>query len=106
MNSHSEREEMLWSVSRDTLSEQLKRTIAECRRRTDLPFWGEVFSIIQQMKKIPSDYMPLYELHPVGGVLYDADKRRFVVKIPDMDITLKDAELADAIVKQGLFHPK
>ncbi|WP_282938409.1 hypothetical protein [Paenibacillus sp. RC67] len=106
MNPLSEKEEMVLSVSRETLSEQLKQSISECRQDADLPFWGEVFSVIQQMKKIPSDQVPLYEIHPIGAVFYDADKRRFIVKIPDMDIIMKDAELADAIVKQGLFHPK
>ncbi|WP_028551390.1 hypothetical protein [Paenibacillus sp. UNC451MF] len=106
MNLQSRKEEMLLSVIKEELREQLKQTIFECSQDADLPFWGEVFSVIQQMKKIPSNQMPLYEIYPVGGVCYDADKRRFVVKIPDMDINMKDAELADAIVKQGLFHPK
>lgn len=106
MNRSSEKEEMVLSVSREELREQLKQTITDCRRDATLPFWGEVFSVLQQMKKTPVDQMPLYEIHPVGAVEYAAEKRCFVVKIPDMDITMKDAELADAIVKQGLFHPK
>lgn len=50
--------------------------------------------------------MPLYEIEPYGEVAYDPVKRRFVVKVPELDIVMKDSELADAIVKQGMFLPK
>ncbi|MCS7459572.1 hypothetical protein N0M98_05410 [Paenibacillus doosanensis] len=100
------REEPLTSAGQEALAEQLKLTIRQCAANADLPFWGEVFAVLHQMKKVPVDRMPLYRIHPIGEVAYDASKRRFIVRIPDVDITMKDAELADAIVKQGLFHPQ
>ncbi|OXM83576.1 hypothetical protein [Paenibacillus rigui] len=93
-------------TTKEQLVVQLRQTITACRADEDLPFWGEVFVLLHELKKVPSSQMPLYELEPVGEVTYDRLKRLFIVRIPDMDIQMKDAELADAIVKKGLFHPK
>ncbi|MFE5322448.1 hypothetical protein ACFQ88_27595 [Paenibacillus sp. NPDC056579] len=93
-------------VNKESLVGQFKQTIAECSRNPDLPFWGEVFVLLHQMKKVPGREMPLYEIAPSGEVIYDHGKRRFIVRAPDMDIVIKDSELADAIVKQRLFWPK
>lgn len=90
---------------KEALAERLRETIAVCSRDEDLPFWGEVFVLLHEMKKVPAGEMPLYELEPAGEVVYDRQRRSFIVRIPDMDIVMKDAELADAIVKKGLFRP-
>jgi len=94
------------SVDQQMLVGQLKETIAACRLDPDLPFWGEVFVLLHQMKQVSRRQMPLYEIEPYGEVAYDPVKRRFVVKVPELDIMMKDSELADAIVKQGMFLPK
>lgn len=94
------------TTTKDSLVEQLRDTIEACSRDEDLPFWGEVFVLLHELRKVPFNEMPLYELHPTGEVRYDRARRRFMIRIPDMDIFMKHDELADAIVKKGLFHPK
>lgn len=91
--------------SRDHLVESLKKIIGLKSRKPYLPFWGEVFNIIHQFKKLAKDDMPLYEIDPAGQLVYDHEKKRFLIRLPEMDIALKDYELVDSILK-GLFLPK
>ena len=64
--------------------------------------WKEVFEIIHRMK---GEGNPLYRLNPVGEVEYHAAKRIFVIRVPDLNIHLKDYELVDAIVTRRIFLP-
>jgi hypothetical protein len=94
------------AASKHLLVDQLMATISLCSRHPDLPFWGEVFSIVHELKKTACDGEPLYEIDPVGDVIYDHGRRRFIVRVPEMNIIMQDFELVDSIVKLGLFHPK
>ena len=93
-------------TSRRLLVDQLIATISLCSRHTQLPYWGEVFSIVHELKKTACDGEPLYEIDPVGDVVYDHGRRRFIVRVPEMNIVMQDFEFVDSIVKLGLFHPK
>jgi hypothetical protein len=96
----------MMSNSKQNLVEQLRQTIIDCREDEDLPFWGEVFVLLHELRKLPASQNPLYEISPSGEVVYDRARRCFIVHLPDKDVPLKEAELTDAIVKKGLFHPK
>jgi hypothetical protein len=85
------------------LIQKLNDIIADYQNNPDKLIWGEVFYIIHLLKR--SEH-PLYKLHPVGDVIYDKDKRRFIIRLPEMQIHVKDHELVDAIVYKGLFRPQ
>jgi len=89
-----------------SLANKLLATVRDGKNNPTAPLWGEVFDIIHRFKSCVSESNPtLYPIHPVGEVRYDRALRRFIVQLPDMNIVLKDHEIVDAIVDQGLFLP-
>jgi hypothetical protein len=86
----------------DTFVQNLNKLIATYRQNPELLIWGEIFHIFHFAKKTSK---PLYNINPNGDIIYNREKRKFIVRIPDMEIHLKDHELVDAILYKGLFHP-
>ncbi|CAM2807525.1 hypothetical protein PASE110613_01810 [Paenibacillus sediminis] len=93
------------SKDKGVLVEELYAILQQLKQNTDYPYWGEVFHIIHQFKKLTKEDMPIYSIAPVGEIEYDHAQRKFIVRLPEMNIMLSDYEFVDAIVKQGLFSP-
>lgn len=92
----------------DSLVIELHHVLKEYRKKPYLPVWGEIFSILMQVKLIAKkskSNILFYRLHPTGAVRYDYMKKHFVVEIPEVNVNVKDDELIDSLMK-GRFHPK
>ncbi|MBU8878768.1 hypothetical protein BGM26_07155 [Bacillus sp. FJAT-29790] len=73
-----------------------------------LPFWGELFSVLQRLKKVGKNTKSiifLYETETAIPVFYHPIDNRFCIELPGFNIFLNQEEFIDSIL-EGRFWPK
>jgi spore coat protein CotF len=86
---------------------ELGNQLTLMREKPYLPFWGEIYGILFEFKKIAKkakQNIEVYQINAHAKVLYDYKNDRFTIQMPGLNITLKDNELVDSLIL-GRFHP-
>ena len=89
------------------IQNRLKKVISLYKERPYLPFWGEIFIILQELKKdthLKKHKILLYETKESVPVFYQPDGR-FCVAAPDFNILLTQEKFIDSLLK-GMFWPE
>ncbi len=94
----------------DELRTHLTDTLEEFKRKPYLPIWGELFCTLRDIGKLSQKAMQntlVYQMKPVGDMVYEYEHDKFTALIPDMDITISMTlyELTEALQK-GQFSPR
>ncbi|OEF99589.1 hypothetical protein BHF71_08175 [Vulcanibacillus modesticaldus] len=92
----------------ESLLEELKSVLKIHNQKPYLPYWGDLFIILNQVKKIAiknNEDVYFYQIKPSGKLKYDYKKKQFIVEVPDLNILVKDDELIDSLLN-GRFIPK
>ncbi|MFJ5622000.1 hypothetical protein ACIQD3_04530 [Peribacillus loiseleuriae] len=87
----------------------LKKLINLYKEKPYLPFWGELFFVLQRLKKEvdknTQSNLFLYEMEISVSVFYQPIDGKFCIMHPDFNISLTQEEYIDSILK-GRFWPK
>lgn len=77
------------------------------KQKPYLPYWGDIFSILNNVKKIGNQKKQdiiFYHIQPAGALKYDFRKKIFIAEIPDVTIKLPINKLTDSLL-QDRFLP-
>ena len=90
------------------IQNDLRKVINLYKEKTYLPFWGELFNVLQKLNKEidknKKSSLFLYETETSVSVFYQPIDGRFCITLPDFNILLTQEELIDNIL-QGRFWP-
>jgi hypothetical protein len=92
----------------ELLVKDLQKYLLISKRKPYMSYWGEVFYILHSMKKKAKESgttVFIYDIQPVGKIVYDADSHCFVALLPEISIKLRDSEFVDALL-DGRLLPK
>lgn len=91
----------------DSVLSKLQHTIDSYKAKPYLPFWGEFFVILQELKKVVADETNsrifLYTTKDATPIYYHADGR-YCIEAPDFNIYLTEEEFIDSLLS-GRFWP-
>ena len=86
------------------IDKQILHILTMSKEKPYISYWGELYYLLYKMKRKAEQLrqnIMLYHL-PSGTMIFNYRKKRFIAMIPDMNIALKDHELADALFKGAL----
>lgn len=89
------------------IQKDLKKVISLYQEKPYLPFWGELFKITQDLKKVThlkKHKILLYETKEAVPVFYQPDGR-FCIAAPGITILLTQEEFIDSLLR-GMFWPE
>lgn len=92
----------------DSVLAKLEDTINSYKAKPYLPFWGEFFVVLRELKKLAAEETNsrifLYETKEAAPVYYQSDGR-FCIVTPDFTIYLTEEEFIDSLLS-GRFWPE
>lgn len=84
----------------------LQKFLFFSKRKPYISYWGELYFILYSIKKLAhASETPLfvYDIHPVGEIVYDVNNHCFVAQLPGLSIKLQDEEFVDALLEERLL---
>lgn len=90
------------------IENDLKKVISLYKKKPYLPFWGEIFKILQNLKRdthLKKHKILLYETKESVPVLYQPDDGRFCIAAPGLTILLTQEQFIDSLLR-GMFWPE
>lgn len=89
------------------IENDLKKVISLYKEKPYLPFWGEIFKILQSLRKdthLKKQKILLYETKESVPVFYQPDGR-FCIFTPSLTILLTQEQFIDSLLR-GMFWPE
>ncbi|MBY0120607.1 hypothetical protein [Bacillus sp. S/N-304-OC-R1] len=86
----------------------LRNVVELYKAKPYLPFWGELYSVLQRLKKLDKEsksQILLYQTENSLQVFYNPIDGRFFIELPGFNILLTQEEFIDSIL-EGRFWPK
>lgn len=91
-------------MQRKSLEHELLHFLTLAKQKPYISYWGEIYALLYRVRKdgkAKRQPIKLYDI-PSGELIYDYEKDRFVAKLPDLNLMLKDHELTDALLRGAL----
>ena len=90
------------------IQNDLRKIVNLYKEKPYLPFWGELFYVLQKLKTINENTnhnLFLYETEASASIFYQQSDGRFLIMLPNFNILLTQAQFIDNIL-EGRFWPK
>jgi len=87
---------------------QILDALTGMRKKPYLPYWGELFTAMRDLRNLAHQLgheLELHAIHPVGQLVYSPEAGKFIARLPDLQISMELEECIDCFMS-GRFSPK